>query len=126
MDVEVEAVLIEMAAPFVAAVEPACVGPEEPVHPLREVRLGSLDRQVEMIGHETPVVERPAEPGDGPLEHREELATVRVVPKDGDAIIATGHDVVESSGVVESERPGHTPRGYLGVKEMPRLLRDVE
>jgi hypothetical protein len=57
----VEAVLEQVADSAVAVVEPHRIEAVEPVHPGREIRLGRLHEQVDMVVEHAPRVDYPAE-----------------------------------------------------------------
>jgi hypothetical protein len=90
------------------------------VHAIREGAFGSLDGQVEVICHQDPVMQNPPEALDGCGKEREELQVIALLVEDGDAVVTPRHHVMKGARSLESQRSGHTDRGYLGVNARPR------
>jgi hypothetical protein len=96
-----------MAEEFVAAVEAAGVGTEQPFHAGHQIAAGRFDDQVEMIGHQAKGMHLPGGFGAGFVKRFEEAFTIAVVLKDGFAAVAAVHDVVKGAGVLDAELAGH-------------------
>ena len=71
-----------MANPIVAAIEALGVNTVQLAHAERRVRLGCLDQEMIMIGHETVRMADPAEPRDDVRESIEKQFAVSVREKD--------------------------------------------
>ena len=97
----------EVAEEFVAAVEAAGVGAQEPFRAGNKVATGRLDDQMKMIGHEAPGVELPAGLLAGFIEGFQEELAIPVCLENGFATIATVHDVVHRAWVLDSEFSRH-------------------
>ncbi len=94
----------------VAAVTPVEVLGEIAVelpHPAREGRLGSSHQKVEVVSHEDPRVQLPAEELDGAAQNAQEFAPVVVVDEDLAPLVPAGGHVPQSAGVVETEGSAH-------------------
>ena len=91
-----EATLEEMADAVVPTVEAHCIQPVQPLHPVRELRLGRPDDQVEVVRHQSP--------GEHvPVEARRHLPKLRLPPVAVERVAddrasrnAPGRDVVDS------------------------------
>ncbi len=84
-----------MATAAVSSVEPVCVPAIEPVHPFREIRIGSLQDEVIMVRYQHPRGKRPAEPLHRDAEEKEELLAVADGAKDRSTLIASRRNVVQ-------------------------------
>ena len=76
-------------------------------HPAREGRLGRSHQEVEVIAHEDPGVQLPAEELDGAAQQPQELAPVVVVDEDLAPLVSAGGHVPECAGMVETEGSAH-------------------
>jgi kynureninase len=113
-----EPTLEEVARAVVTSVEPDRVDTVQPLHSARELGLGRLDEQVEVIVEEIPDVHFPAKP---PLHLDEELEprrAVAIVEHDRPLLDAAADDVVARGGRQLAARdPRHRatlPRPLLG------------
>jgi hypothetical protein len=79
----------------------------ELAHPAREGRLGRSHHEVEVVSHEDPGVQIPAEELDGAAQQTLELAPVFVVAEDLAPIVPAGGHVPEGAGMVEAEGSAH-------------------
>jgi hypothetical protein len=104
----VEATLEEVAGARVAAVEPHRVDAVQALQPARELRLGRLDEQVEVVVEQIPRVQRPADP---PRDVDEQLAprfAIAVVEDDRPLLhSAAGHVVVRRARQLAARDPRH-------------------
>lgn len=99
--------LKEVSATLVAAIEPARVSPIEPMHAAREIRLGCLDHEVEMIRHQHPRGDAPPKALHGVPEKREEHPSIDVIIEDGPSFISAGRDVIERVGELDAKWSCH-------------------
>lgn len=76
-------------------------------HPLREVALGGLDDQVVVVVPQTVSMTKPVKAVNHLCHGVEEQITVLIVMKDVLAGITSGGKVVNSTGILDSERPAH-------------------
>src|SRR6266516_119189 len=104
----------------VAQVEPLRVRAVEELHPLRDVRLGGLDHQVEVVRHQAVGVAAPLETLDHGRENLQKAPVVRLVAKDLLPAIASGSDVVEASGELGTKWAGHLAKGMASGSAGPR------
>jgi len=97
----------EMAEVFVFAVEPGGVGAEQPFHAGDKVGLGRFEDEVKMVSHEAPGVDLEFGFEAGFAEGFEEKFTIGIVEEDVFAPVAAAHDVVKSSGKLDTWFAGH-------------------
>lgn len=100
----------QVAEELVPAIEPAGVGPQKPFHARHQIGLGRLDDQMKMIGHQTIRMDLPAGLVTGFGEALKEAQSILVVVEDGFAAVAAVHEVVQRSGVLQSQLSGHDGR----------------
>ena len=89
-----ETPLEEVTGAHVAAVEPHRVQSVQPLHPLRELRLGGLNEEVEVVVEEDPGVELPAVALLCVDQQREPRGSIGVVDHDCPLLDAAAYDVV--------------------------------
>ena len=113
----------EVAKEFVAAVEAAGVGAQEPFHARDQIGPGRLDHQMKMIFHEAIGMHLPGSFGAGLREGFEETPAVEVVLEDGFAAVAAAHDVVNGAGVLDAKFAGHAGRLRASAESVNRKTR---
>src|SRR5829696_5660165 len=107
-DLPVEPALEEMAGIAVPVVEPLGIGAVEPLHPGRDVRLASLDHEMEMIRHQAIRVAFPPQPPDDVFQNGEKPNVVTLCVKDFLPAITTGDHVIDAAGKLESGQSRHS------------------
>jgi hypothetical protein len=96
-----------MAASLVSPIESLRVHPVEVTHRKREVRLGGLDQQVVVIAHEAIGVTEHVIAGDGGCQNNQEARAIVIIFEDRAPVIPTRGHVVDATGKLKPERPGH-------------------
>jgi len=91
----------------VAAVEGLGVGAIQATHLTGEIGLRGLQQQVVVVAHQAVGGAAPALLLHLLSEPLEEVLTVARVEKDGLSSVATGRDVVERAGELETQGPSH-------------------
>jgi len=99
--------LEKMAAAPMASVEVARVTAVEKLHARREIRIGRLDEQVVVVGHQTEGMNLPTEGLDRAGVPFEPFGAVGVVAHDRPLLVAAADDVVEGAFVLDAKRAGH-------------------
>lgn len=84
-------------------VEPAGVDAEQPFHARDEIRLGRLDDEVKVIGHEDVGVDLPNGPAEDSGQGFDECPAVAIILEDGFTAIAAVEHVIERAGVFDSD-----------------------
>jgi hypothetical protein len=92
----------EVAEEFVAAVEAARVGGKEPFHAVDEIGLGCLEDEMKMIVHEAIGMNLPGGLGASFAQGFEKEETVFFIVEDGLAAVATAHDVIDGSRILNA------------------------
>jgi hypothetical protein len=122
-DAGLEAPLEEVAAPRVAPVEAHCVDAVQPLHPARELGLGRLHKQVEVVVEQVPGVHLPSKT---PLDFDEELEPrlpVEIVEHDRSLLDAATDDVVPGrTRQLAARYPRHASK--LPRRQLPRNRRE--
>ena len=89
-----------------AEVVPSCRGVgvrrQEALHASRQVGLGRLQHQVQMIGQDHEREDLPRRAVDAPRQLIHEPLAVVVVADDVLAAVSTGHDMVDRAGVLDA------------------------
>jgi hypothetical protein len=111
--------LEEMAGAGMRAVEPPGVAAVEPMHAPRQVRLRRPDHEMEVIRHQHPGRDAPAEALDGFAEETQEGEAIAIGAEDGAALIAPGGDVITApANSMRSGRAMHRgPRSSPSAEE---------
>ena len=104
----VEAPAEEMPPSFVPAIEPACVAAVEPLHPLREISLRSLDDEMKVIRHEHEHSHAPGESLRGPAEKDEKRLAIGVAEEDRLLLVAPRGHVIDGAGILNANRSCHS------------------
>src|SRR5258708_40176795 len=89
-------------------IEPPGVRAIEPVHAAGEVGLGRLNDEMEVIGHQDPGGEAPAEAVDDFAEEGEKGLAIGVGAEDGFALVATRGEVIDGAGILNANRTCHS------------------
>ena len=98
---------VERAAFSVATVEMPGVGDMEVAHEFGEVPPGRLQEEMKMVGHADEAMKRYGVDGESWGEELEKPPSVEVIPKDVPLLVSAAGDVVEGTGVLDAEGPGH-------------------
>ena len=98
----------KVAEEFMASVEAAGVGAEEPFHAGDEIGLGRFGDEMKMIAHEAPGVELPAGFFAGLTEGIEKTAAILIVVEDGFTPVPTINQVVDGPGKLNARSEEHT------------------
>ena len=86
---------------------PHRVGGEKGLHPFGEVRLGSLEQEVEVVTQDDERQQLPVAAQNRALQIHQEPGPVIVVLNDVLARVSAGHDVVDGTFEFETEPAGH-------------------
>src|SRR3954468_12958085 len=114
-----EAALEEVAGAGIAAVEQHRVDAVQPLHPARELRLGRLDEEVEVVVEQIPRVHLPAEPLGDVHQELEPRFPIPVVEDDRPLLDAAADHVVPGRARQLAPRhPRHVPT--LARRPLPR------
>jgi hypothetical protein len=97
----------EVPGELVPAVEPAGVGPQEPLHARDQVGSRGFQHEVEMVAHETQGVDLPQGAFAGLPEGLQKQLPVGILPEDGFPAVAPVQDVVDRPFVLHAQLPGH-------------------
>ena len=76
-------------------------------HSAREGRFGRSHHEMEVIAHEDPGVQLPAEQLDGAAQQAQEFAPVLVVDENLTSLVSTRGHVPEGAGMIEAEGSAH-------------------
>ena len=99
--------LEDMAAEAMSSRPGVGVGGEEPLHAARQVRLGRLEDDVEVVGQDHEGVDLPATTHDGAAQLPLESIAIGVITDDVLAAVAAGHHVVDRARVLYPESSWH-------------------
>jgi len=80
---------------------------EQPLHARCQVRLRRFEQEVEMVAHEHPGMHPPAATPARLLQPFKKNQAVIIRLKDRLPAIATGHDMIHCSRILESQKPRH-------------------
>src|SRR5260221_14315034 len=89
-------------------IEPSGIRAIEPVHAAGEVGLGCLNDEMEVIGHQDPGGEAPAEAVDDLAEEGEEGLAIGGGAEDGFALVAARGEVVDGAGILDAKGTCHS------------------
>ena len=104
-----------------AAIESFRVVAVQITHSAGEVRDGSFDEQMVVVGHQDEGMNNPAADLDGTDEQLEESAAVEVRAIDVLALIPALSDMPDGAGIFETKRPGQSDRnGERGARKIVR------
>src|SRR5215472_322341 len=95
--------LEKMSEDFVPSVVSLSVGPLKPLHPIHQVALRSFNQQMVMIVHQHVSMNAPPGLLAGFFERVEKAFPVGVVFVDGSALIASRHDMVGGTGILDAQ-----------------------
>jgi len=99
--------LEQVAGPAMPMVKELSVDAIQLSHANGEIAVRGLDEKVVMVGHEAVSVADPVVPFVDVLKGIEEVQAVLVVFEDGFFLVPARGDVVDSTGIFDSERAGH-------------------
>ena len=102
--------LEQMTGPAVPFVEELGIHSVQLSHAEGKITVGGLDKEVIMVGHEAVGVADPVVAFIDVLEGVQELEPILVGLENGLPLIAPGGDMIDGTGVFDSEGPGHERR----------------
>ena len=100
--------LEQVADVVVSSVEVVRMRAVHVVHAHREVGVGGLDEEMEVIRHQAIGRTQPTVPFHHFGQHREKPAPVEIVKEDGAALSATRRDVVDGAGRLKARAARHS------------------
>ncbi len=96
-----------MPRQIVPPVEATGISAQKPFHPNDQIGLGRFNHQMKMIWHQDIGVNLPAGLDAHFGESRSKALTVRIVEKDRLAPVTATQEVVDRTGVLDSQLSGH-------------------
>ena len=116
-----------MAEQFVTPIESHCVGPQKPFHAGHQIGARGLDHQMKVIAHQAPGVDLPVGLPTGLAEGLKKKLAVFGGAEDGFAMVATVHDVIDGTRILNSEFSRHDQqvrgKGALPSRALLTILR---
>src|SRR5215218_3506838 len=97
-----------MPEEFVPAIEPARVSAQEPFHPCDQIGLRRLHHEVEVVGHQAIGMNLPTRLGTCFSQCGEEPLAIGVVLENSLSTVATVHDVIDRTRILDSQLAGHS------------------
>lgn len=94
----------------VAAVEPNGVGALQPSHARHQIGVRSFERQVIVVAHQEKRVNLPIGLLAGFSKGLDEVVPLDVAQEDVLALVATTHNVIDGTRILQARPPWHEPR----------------
>jgi len=95
----------QVAKDFMPGVISLGVGPQEPFDPGDQVRVGCLDDQMEMVGHQTEAMHLPSRFLTAVGQRAQKPLPVRVVAKEVLSVIPAVHHVIDGAAILDAQLP---------------------
>src|SRR5947208_3526150 len=96
-----------MSKELVFAVKARSVGPQKPFHASDQIGERRFRNEMKMVSHEAPGVDLPVGFGAALPQGPQEESPICVVAKNGFATISAIHEVIDGSGIFDSELARH-------------------
>jgi uncharacterized protein (DUF1499 family) len=117
-----KAVLEEMSAAAMAAVEGRGVAAENGLRESGKADIGGAQKEMGVIRHQAPGVDLRARGPDNLADTPEQVRSIAIAPEDPAALDAACHHVVQGSGVVESRTARHASRMICVMRRVKLLV----
>jgi hypothetical protein len=104
----------QMAKEVVFAIETRSVGAHQPLHALDQVASGCFDHDMKMVAHQAEGMRLPFGFCTTFAQRSQEECWILFITKDGFEVIASIHDVVNCSRVLDTQLASHQEMGEQG------------